>query len=105
MGGTVKHTRQRNCVNPYPAVAPPASRRGSGDLLGLVAEIGGEPALDFGERHVLAAGVVGDLLAGDAIDGEVAGLWVREVKAADAGGGPHGVAFRELNAGVFFGLK
>ena len=53
---------------------------------GSYPRFGAEPALDLGDRHPLACGVVLDLVAGDQVDGEVAGLGVGEVEAADRRG-------------------
>ena len=45
--------------------------------------------------------VVGDLVAADFADGEVFRLRVREVQAADGGGGHHGEVLGQLDAGAF----
>ena len=67
---------------------------------GIVVEVGAEPAFDFGDGHALALVVVGDLVAVDLAEGEVARLGVGEVEAADAGAGPHGEGLGDLHAGV-----
>ena len=57
------------------------------ESVGIVGEVGRQPALDLGERHPLAGGVALDLVAGDQVDGEVAGLGMGEVEPADRGAG------------------
>src|SRR4051794_2659076 len=52
--------------------------------LRVVAEVGREPALGLGDREALPAGVVGDLVAPDAADGEVPRLRMGQVDAAHA---------------------
>ena len=48
-----------------------------------VPKIRSQPAFDFGGGHSFSPSVVFDLVAGEAIDGEVAGVGVRDVQAAD----------------------
>ena len=52
---------------------------GRGQILRLVSEVGCEPTLDFGKRHLLAAGIVFRLFARHAIEREVAGLRMGEI--------------------------
>lgn len=72
--------------------------------LWFVAEVGREPVFGLFHAHAFAFGVVFYLLAVDLADGEVAGLWMSKVDAADGGGGHHGFGFGEPDAGVFFNL-
>src|SRR5262249_20326481 len=51
------------------------------------------------DRHLLPGGVALYLIARDEIDGEVAGLGMAEVEAADRSGRPHGVSFGQADAG------
>ena len=66
----------------------------------VVIQIRPEPALDLGDGHALALGVVGHLVAVDLAEGEVARLGVGEVEAADARAGPHGERLGDQHAGV-----
>ena len=69
---------------PGPDRGRPRRRRGAGGLssvLGVVAQVGREPALRLGQAPALALGVVGDLVAPEAADHEVLRLRVREVPA------------------------
>ncbi len=52
-------------------------------LLGVVGQVRDEPLLSLFERHPLAFGVVGGLVAPDLSNAEVAGVRVGEVEAAD----------------------
>src|SRR5205814_5985170 len=74
-------------------------------LLGFVGQIRHQPAFDFRLRHAFALGVAFNLIASDEIDGEVAGFGVGEVKTADAGAGPHGVGFGELDTCGLFDVE
>ena len=56
----------------------------------VVVQVRPEPALDLGDAHALALGVVGDLVAVDLAEAEVARLGVGEVEPAHARAGPHG---------------
>ncbi len=55
--------------------------------------------------HFLAGCVVGDLVAVDLAEREVARFGMREVEAADAGAGPHGEGLGDLHAGVGFDVE
>ena len=72
---------------------------------GVVIEVGTQPALHFGDGHTFAFGVVGDLVALDFGERKVFRLGMGEVKTADAGAGPHGIGFGDLNAGVGFDVE
>src|SRR5712692_2520138 len=78
----------RKNANASSAPAPGEDSPGSGlqrrHLLRLVGQIRSEPALRLGERDALAVGVVGNLVARDAADGEVARFRVVEIESADA---------------------
>src|SRR5437773_2174660 len=63
--------------------------------LGLVAQIRREPALRLGPRQARARCVVGDLVAIEAADGEIARIRVREVEARHARRGPHRIVLGE----------
>ena len=54
---------------------------------------------------LLPGGVVLDLIPGEQVDGEVAGLGVGEVEAADGGGGVHGEALGEPDPGRFLDVE
>ena len=69
----------------------------------LVAKIRCEPSFDLGHSHALTPSVVFDLVARDAIDGEVARVRMREVEAADRSGWEHGEVLRERDAGALLG--
>ncbi|GIT30779.1 MAG: hypothetical protein Ct9H300mP1_28250 [Planctomycetaceae bacterium] len=56
------------------------------------------------QRYSQPTGVVLDLLAGDAIDREVAGFRMVEIESADRGGGHHRVAFRQADPRPRLGL-
>src|SRR5438105_8464064 len=75
--------RMRKNANASSAPARGEDSPGSGlqrrYLFRLVRQVRAEPALGLGERDALAGGVVGDLIAGDAADGEVARLRMAEV--------------------------
>ena len=75
-----------SCRTRWPPVASGHAALRSGRSR-LVAQVGRQPALDLGDGHALAAGVVLDLVAADAAEVEVARLRVGEVDAAHAGGG------------------
>src|ERR1700694_2236497 len=64
----------------------------------FVAQDWAEPAFCFCDRHVLAAGVVLDLVAADLPDHEVARLRVGEVEAGHGGGRRHGSGLGEVHA-------
>src|ERR1700733_10786199 len=72
---------------------------------GIICEVGRQPALDFIHGHSLACRVVFDLVAGDEIDGEEAGLRMREVKPADRGAGIHGKRLGQDNPGCLFHVE
>src|SRR5437773_9676385 len=69
-------------------------------LFRLIRQIWAEPALGLGERDSLPGGVVGDLVAGDPADREVARLRMVEVQAADARAGDRGEVLRQLHPGA-----
>ena len=66
----------------------------------VVRQVGGEPALGFGQGHGLAVGIVLDLVAGEHVDGEVTRLGMGEVEPADGRRRPHGARLGELDAGL-----
>jgi hypothetical protein len=66
---------------------------GATRLIRLIPQIGGEPTFDVGDLHFLPFGVVGHLVFGDPVYGEIARLGVTKVEATDGGGGPHGEGF------------
>ena len=66
----------------------------------LVPEVRGEPALGLVERRPPAPGVVGDLVAAEAADGEAVDLGVREVVPAEGSGGEHREALGERDPRV-----
>src|SRR4051794_15641677 len=70
----------------------------NGSVLGVVAEVGGEPALGLLQGPALALGVVGDLVLGHPTDHEVLRLRVREIPAADGRTGPHRHRLGQLDA-------
>src|SRR5215204_3546720 len=73
----------------------------SGDgrsCLRFVGQVRTEPSFDLVERDSLPRRVVLCLVAADPADGEVARLRMREVDAADAGGGRRREGLRELDA-------
>src|SRR2546425_5730912 len=80
---------------------------GSGrDLLGVatarvVREIRAKPALHVCERQPLAGGIVLDLVAADAADGEIPRLRMPQVDAAHARCRDHRARLRERDADVF----
>ncbi len=74
-------------------VSPGHVRRPAGR--GSVAQVGPEPALHFRDGESTPRGVVFELIAPDAPDGEVARLGMGEVEAAHAGGRRHGGTLRE----------
>ena len=53
----------------------------------------------------LAAGIVFNLVARDAVDGEVARLGVREIQAGDARRRVHRVTFGKADAGCSLGIE
>ena len=55
---------------------------GALSTLGLVSEIGRQPAFDLGTRQALAAGIVFNLVARHQIDRKVTSLGMTEVQAA-----------------------
>ncbi len=65
--------------------APVLQQRPHASPPGLVAEVGGQPALRLRERHPLAARVVLHLVAAEAADAEVARRGMREVPPAHGG--------------------
>src|SRR6185312_6827585 len=69
-------------------------------LRGVVVQVLAEPALDLGHAHPLAFVVVGDLIAVDLAEDEVARFRVGEVEAAYARSGPHGIRLRNLHPGI-----
>ena len=71
----------------------------------LVAQIGPQPAFYFRNVHALAAGVVLDLVAGDAIDGEIFCLRMGEIETADTSRRLHGIIYGEPNTGRCFRVE
>src|SRR5205823_4732586 len=74
-------------------------------VLGVVAQVRAEPAFGLAERPALATGVVGNLVAADAADGEVLRLRMSQVPARHRGRGPHREALGEADARVGFGVE
>jgi hypothetical protein len=66
----------------------------------VVVQVRAEPALDLGYGHAFALGVVGDLVAVDLAEREIARLGVGEVEAAHARSGPHRKRLGNHHAGV-----
>ncbi len=56
----------------------------------VVGESGLQPTLNLGDGHLLAGGIVLDLIAAELVGGEVLGLGVGEHQSRDGGGGGHG---------------
>src|SRR5262245_45187444 len=77
----------------------------AGSVLRVVAKVGAEPALSFGQRPALALGVVGDLVLGQPTDYEVLRLRVREIPAADSSTGPHRHRLGQLDAGPLLDVQ
>src|SRR5712691_6887959 len=96
--------RMRKNANASSAPAPVENSPGSGlqrcYLLGLVGQVGPEPALGLGERDALAGAVILDLVESHAADREVARLRVVEVDAAHARAGDRRERLRQLHAGA-----
>src|SRR5947209_19615709 len=65
----------------------------------LISQVRCQPALHFGQRHLLSGGVALHLVAGDHVDGEIPRLGVAEIQAADRGGRIHGKTFGEPDVG------
>ena len=75
-----------------PAEPSPERRRrdaAAASGLVLVGEVRGEPSLRLGDRHALAGGVVGQLVAADPAETEVGAGRVPEVVAGDRRARPH----------------
>src|SRR4051812_5481947 len=72
---------------------PSSIKSRSVGILPFVVQVGRQPALDGGNIHRLAAGVILDLVALDFSHAEVLGLWVPEVVSADRRRWQHGKAF------------
>src|SRR6476469_6875142 len=87
---------RRSSSSRSPAVEPVETTRRS--VLGLVAEVGSEPALGLLDRPSLPAGVVGNLVGPELAEHEVLRLGVGEVEAADRCARPHRHAIGELDA-------
>ena len=66
----------------------------------VVVQVWAEPALDLGHGHAFALVIVGDLVAVDLAEREVARFGVGEVEAAYAGAGPHGEGLGDQHSGV-----
>ena len=64
-----------------------------------------QPALDGFKVHLLAIGVVFDLVLGDLGDREVFGFRMGEINAADRRGRRHRVGFGEFDTCGFFGIE
>ena len=67
-------------------------------LARFVAEVRRQPAFDFGDRHAGSLGVGFDLVARDAVDGEVAAFGMGEIKTADARGRVHREMLGQMDA-------
>src|SRR4029077_539144 len=70
--------------------------------VGIVVQIGGEPALDDAQIEAFTAAVILDLVAADFSDGEIFRCGVRKVKAAYRSRRIHREIFRQRDARVFF---
>ena len=62
--------------------------------LRFITQIGAEPAFRLGQRHVFSLRVVGHLIAVNLAQAEIARCGMREIQAADRGGGVHRTVFR-----------
>src|SRR5918995_6886557 len=90
-----------------PSRAPRAQNSSGcgGSRFWLVREIGAQPPFDLREGHSRPRGVVLRLVAPDPADGEVAGLRMRQVDAADAGGRRGRKRLCQLDAEVLRGQE
>ena len=70
------------------------SFRGVGDAPWIIIEDRRKPALGLLLAPALARSVVGDLVAADLADPEIAALGMGEIESRDGGGRPHGDSFR-----------
>src|ERR1017187_7765380 len=64
-----------------------------------------EPALHFGNGVAFALGQIFNLVLAEFAHGEVFGVRVGEIKAADARPGPHGKTFREFDTGMLLSVE
>ena len=64
----------------------------------VVVQVLSEPSLDFGYAHSLAFAVVGDLIAVDLAEAEIARFRMGEVKSTHARSGPHRKRLRDQHS-------
>lgn len=65
----------------------------------------GEPALHSLHIHVLAPGIILDLIALHLCHTEIIAFRVTDIETRHRGAGPHGVAFGKLHAGIGGGIE
>src|SRR3954463_8801256 len=87
------------CTRPSPI------RSRSVGMSAVVVQVGSQPALDVLDVHSLPPGIILHLVSFDLADSEVLGLRAPEVVAADRGGGEHGEALRQGDAGLGLGIE
>src|SRR5690606_24111939 len=75
-------TGSRTC-SLLPRESLPGAATAIGSLTGVVVEDGRQPALDFGNVHALAGGIVDHLIALDLGDTEIIGVGMADIDARD----------------------
>src|ERR1700758_4860894 len=74
-------------------------------LLGLVAQVGPQPAFDFFKRHSFALLVIQHLVPSDLSYSEIFCILMAEIEPTHRGAGPHRETLSQADHGILFGGK